>query len=256
MYGIDINKPMVFKHSSFRYFAKNEWHVTRVCKDDVLLLVFEGVLRFQEDGIYYEVHPGEYHIQKHHSFQKGYTASDSPKYLYVHFLGEWSEEGERIAFRGEFDMAALMPLMTELDNLSHTSTSLLHKSAKFMEIMVRLCPREQLQTTANQIAALIGEADLGTLSLDQICKQVHFSKNHVISLFKKAYGMTPIRYINQKKLQRAEYLLEATSDTLESIANACGFRDYSHFYRLFVREKGMPPAQWRNQKQIHPASEH
>ena len=69
MRGINLNKPIEFLHSSLRYFSEGEHHITRFCKDDVLLMVFEGVLRFNEDNIRYEIHPGEYHIQKSNTFQ-------------------------------------------------------------------------------------------------------------------------------------------------------------------------------------------
>ena len=78
-----MNNDIQYLFASLRYFDEKEYHVDRVCSDDVLLLVFEGVLRFSEDGVGYEIHPGEYHIQKHNSIQKGDRPSDSPKYLYV-----------------------------------------------------------------------------------------------------------------------------------------------------------------------------
>ena len=87
MRGIDLNKPIVYKHSSLRFFEKNEHHISRVCDDDVLLLVYEGTLRFLENGEEYAVTAGHYHIQQHGSRQAGHLPSDSPKYLYVHFRG-------------------------------------------------------------------------------------------------------------------------------------------------------------------------
>ena len=71
MRGIDLDKPITFLYSSLRFFADNEYHVTRYCSDDVLLMVYEGILRFVEDGVSYELHPGEYHIQKGGSYQEG-----------------------------------------------------------------------------------------------------------------------------------------------------------------------------------------
>ena len=35
--------------------------------------------------------------------------------------------------------------------------------------------------------------------------------------------------------------MEMTSETLENVAAACGFRNYSHFYRLFVRKNRLSP---------------
>ena len=65
MSGIDLDKPINYKHSSLRFFKEGERHVSRICNDDVLLLVFDGILNFQEDGKSYSIKAGEYHIQKH-----------------------------------------------------------------------------------------------------------------------------------------------------------------------------------------------
>ena len=46
--------------------------------------------------------------------------------------------------------------------------------------------------------------------------------------------MTPITYMNDLRLRKAEYLMEVTSDPLESVAAQCGFQNYSHFYKLFA----------------------
>ena len=50
MLGVDLGKPMCCKYASFRFFEEKEHHITRFCTDNVLLLVFAGVLRFSEDG--------------------------------------------------------------------------------------------------------------------------------------------------------------------------------------------------------------
>ena len=111
MRGIDLNKPIVYKHSSLRFFEKNEYHVDRVCNDDVLLLVYEGVLRFKENGEEYEIPAGRYHIQRHGSKQIGHLPSDSPKYLYVHFEGVWDDNTNTLNYCGDFDYALLENLL-------------------------------------------------------------------------------------------------------------------------------------------------
>ena len=58
MSGIDLNRNLVYKFASFRYFERGEHHVSRFCLDNVLLLVFGGVLRFSEDGEEIEVRAG------------------------------------------------------------------------------------------------------------------------------------------------------------------------------------------------------
>lgn len=251
MRGINLNKPVTYKHASLRFFHKNECHITRYCDDDVLVMVFDGVLRFSEDGICFDVHPGEYHIQRANLFQEGYTVSDSPQYLYVHFHAEWDESNEVLPFRGSFDYEKLRDIMIEMDRLSHGEYNYTQKCAKFYEILTELNNKTEKTSTAHKIAEFI-EAENGIVSLEQICKKFIFSKNHIINIFKKEYGITPVKYINNIKIKRAKYLLEVTSDTAESIALESGFNDYSHFYKLFYRKNGISPTEWRRQKQISP----
>ncbi len=247
-----MNKPITFLHSSLRFFSENEHHITRFCKDDVLLMVFEGVLRFTEDNICYEIHPGEYHIQKNNTFQKGEKASDSPKYLYVHFLSEWTDDDTVLPFKGTFDYSKAEFLMKELDRLSHTESSLVQKSVIFFELLLLLQRKEKPANLANKIAEFICDENLSELSLEKICKEFHYSKNYIINIFKKEFGVTPVKYINDLRLNRAKYLLEVTSDSLESISLKSGFNDYSHFYKLFCRENGLSPSIWRNEKHTNP----
>ena len=252
MRGINLNKPITFLHSSLRFFSENEHHITRFCKENVLVMVFEGVLRFTEDNICYEIHSGEYHIQKRNTFQKGEKASDSPKYLYVHFLSEWADDDTVLPFKGTFDYSKAKFLMKELDKLSHTESSLVQKSAIFFELLLLLKRNEKEASLVNKIADFICHENLSEISLEKICEEFHFSKNHIINTFKKEFGVTPIKYINDLKLKRAKYLLEVTSDTLESISLKSGFNDYSHFYKLFYRENGLSPSIWRNKKHTNP----
>ena len=46
MQGIDLNKPIRYKTASLRFFKEGEHHISRRCPEDVLLLVYDGVLRF------------------------------------------------------------------------------------------------------------------------------------------------------------------------------------------------------------------
>lgn len=252
MNGIDFNKPIIYKHSSLRFFDKNEHHISRLCKDDILFMVYEGILRFSVDNIDYEIHPGEYFIQKKGLYQKGTYASDSPKYLYVHFLADWTDTDNALAMQGTFDYLTLKPLIESLNQLSHSNATMIEQTAKFYEILLKLQHIKKEITVADQIADYISKKLLDNLTLDMICKEFNFSKNHVINLFKKEYKMTPFEYMNFLKIKQAESLLEVTSESVESICYQCGFHDYPYFYKLFYRANKLSPTEWRNQKRLTP----
>lgn len=250
MEGISLEQPIIYRYASLRYFKEGEHHVSRICKDDVLLLVFEGVLRFSENGKEYAIYPGQYHIQRQDSIQGGAFASDAPKYLYVHFLAQWGS-GEAILPRsGSFDYGALRELIDEMDRLSHSHAPKILQTGTFYRILAALYPKQPADTPARRIADYIAKEYPNQITLEKLCEEFHFSKNHIIGLFKQAFGLSPIVYTNRLRLEKAEHRMEVTSDSLEDIALQCGFSSYSHFYRLFLRKNSLSPEKWRQQKRL------
>lgn len=252
MQGIELNHPIYYKHASLRFFNKGEHHVSRFCKDDVLLLIYDGILRFSEDGVPYELHAGTYHIQRHDSVQEGLLPSESPKYLYVHFLADWNENDTTLPRSGTFDPVKFMSDIEALDRMAHHNMPYVLQAGKFFDLLSKLYRPTASNSVAEKMADYIAEEFRHEITLEKLCSEFHFSKNHIIALFKKEFGTTPIAYANHIKLQKAEYLMELTSDPIESIAIDCGFHDYSHFYKLFLRKHGLTPKQWRVQKRIGP----
>ncbi len=243
--GIDLDRPITIRNASFRFFDKGEYHITRHCSSDVLLLVFRGVLRFTEDGKACEVKAGEYFIQKKDGFQSAERPSDEPQYLYVHFYADWIDAGRILHKRGSFNIARFSMIMKDLDKASHADASFTEKSALFLTIFSMLYSANKKNTLADEVANFISENMLTLGGLDEICDRFCYSKNHMINLFKAEYGMTPIAYLGQVRIKQAMYLAEVTSKSFGEISEEVGFRNYSHFYRLFVRKVGMSPEKWR-----------
>ena len=250
MNEIDLNQPILYKFSSLRFFGENEHHIDRFCQDDVLLLVYDGVLRFYEDGIPYEIHPGQYHIQRHSSVQAGPEPSDSPKYLYVHFLAQWKNDGSGLPRSGTFEYLKLKNIIEELDALAHGNAPYIIQAGRFYDLLSQLYRIKPAEPVVRSIADYIEKEYHKKITLDMLCDRFHFSKNHIINLFRKEFGKTPVAYMNHLRLQKAEYLIEVTSDSLESISEQCGFQNYSHFYKLFTRKNRICPEQWREQKRL------
>jgi transcriptional regulator GlxA family with amidase domain len=63
--------------------------------------------------------------------------------------------------------------------------------------------------------------------------------------FLKATGLTPMEYVQTLRLEEAKQWLESGDTPVEAIAEAVGYEDGSFFSRLFRREVGLTPAQYR-----------
>ncbi len=63
--------------------------------------------------------------------------------------------------------------------------------------------------------------------------------------FHVATGASPLEYVHHLRLNQARRLLESTSLNIQSVAAELGYEDPSFFSRLFKREVGLTPAQYR-----------
>ena len=86
----------------------------------------------------------------------------------------------------------------------------------------------------------------------EIYKDLHYSKNYIIRIFNKEFGISPVQYINEKKMRCAMYLLETTSKSIVEIATECGYADYAYFYKQFVKKAGVSPSTYRKHIQQNP----
>ena len=57
--------------------------------------------------------------------------------------------------------------------------------------------------------------------------------------------MAPLAYLQELRVEQAKAMLEATSQGIEQIVAAVGYSDVPAFRRLFQRQVGLSPAQYR-----------
>ncbi|WP_436239511.1 helix-turn-helix transcriptional regulator [Paenibacillus sp. LjRoot153] len=75
---------------------------------------------------------------------------------------------------------------------------------------------------------------------------VSLSPGYLTITFKKHTGLNLIEYVTKIRLDRAKFLLKSTKLPLKQIAEDCGFTDSFYFSRIFSRDTGMNPRDYRN----------
>ena len=78
------------------------------------------------------------------------------------------------------------------------------------------------------------------LSLDELSKHFFMSKSQLNRVFKQATGSTIWDYILIKRLMTARQMLRTGMQALQ-VCQACGFRDYSSFYRIYKKRFNVSP---------------
>lgn len=92
------------------------------------------------------------------------------------------------------------------------------------------------------------EKNYGRISREELTKQLNYSGNYLNKIVKKYTGMNISEYGFTFSMQRAAWLLKHTDETIYQIALDLGFTDRTHFYRLFKKEFGETPKEYRNRQ--------
>ena len=85
-----------------------------------------------------------------------------------------------------------------------------------------------------------------TIDIDSLAAISCLSKDHFIRLFKKEVNNTPLQYINQKKIEKAQLILITDSMPVKNISYLLAYEDHSYFNRLFKKLTGVTPQQYRD----------
>lgn len=80
---------------------------------------------------------------------------------------------------------------------------------------------------------------------DVLAGRMGVSQSHFRRLFFEAMGLSPSRYVRQRRLERARELLATTNLPIDGVAFECGFRDQSYLTTCFRLEFGLTPARFR-----------
>lgn len=84
------------------------------------------------------------------------------------------------------------------------------------------------------------------LTLNKICNEFFISKNAAYRLFHDEFHATVNDFIMKKRLKRSQELLQSAPDlNITQISYLCGFSDYNYFIRLFKKQVGETPLQFR-----------
>lgn len=93
-----------------------------------------------------------------------------------------------------------------------------------------------------QIVAMIDENLHREIGLEEIASRLYMSQSSLCHLFREEMKIPLKQYILQKKMAYARALLTEGATPGEA-ANACGYKNYASFYKIFLKAIGKTPAQ-------------
>ena len=137
-------------------------------------------------------------------------------------------------------------------NLNDTETLSNDSQNKFLSFLLNLIdsvsalekykPETAGNTAVSNIISYVNDNLSSSLSLEFLAKEFYISKHHLNKVFRKTTGTTVGKFINHKRIVRAQNLIgngySASRAAIES-----GFGDYSAFYRAYIKTLGHSPGE-------------
>jgi len=85
-------------------------------------------------------------------------------------------------------------------------------------------------------------------SLDDLEVKFNISKYRICREFGEYYGITPLQYLNRRRIRIACHLLETTSLRIHEVGSAVGIDNTNHFISLFKKYEGCTPLEYKSGK--------
>ncbi len=109
---------------------------------------------------------------------------------------------------------------------------------------VPLSKRSRLESAVQYISDNFTNEEL---TVEKVADSAGMSESHFRRLFKSVYRLSPIKYINLMRIERAKELIRYTSDSFSQIATDVGFANVYYFSRIFKKEVGCTPSEYREE---------
>lgn len=88
-----------------------------------------------------------------------------------------------------------------------------------------------------------------TITVDDLADHLNVSTSNLYLMFRNYMDTTPMHYVMKERMKRARRFLADPYMSVKEVAGACGYRDTNLFVRTFKKIHGLPPGQWRTQRE-------
>ncbi|MNO14705.1 Arabinose operon regulatory protein [compost metagenome] len=217
------------------------------------------------NGVAYYPRPGQLMIMPAGSTQTTETAADNPYTRYFcHFdahIGEWPlfHSANKLYISDAADPDAVRGVFTEMIRLFQDDSFLskIRLQASLLNLLA-LCLEaggysdfiDDLLHTSDQgklahVLEYIDRRLMQPLEVEELAEQVHLHPNYFIPYFKKFMGVTPMHYVQLKRMELAKKQLSYTSFSVSDIAEQVGM-ELAHFSKYFKKTTGVSPSAYRS----------
>lgn len=237
------------------YLCDSPYRVDRDSLDSLLCFsILEGRLHFSYRGEEFDAIPGEIVLLdcKRHNL---YYAESPVRFAWFHFAGgasqllcDWLYEQQGCHVSGERAAVARREAGKIMGSLYLDRVDDFSASAGLYALLCSLFPqggKEINNPAIRRSIRFMREHLHRSLTLEELSRQENLSLYHYARLFTSQTGLSPHAYLLNLRIGAAKALLVEKSDSVERIAEQCGFNSASHFIRAFRQKTGYTPLAFR-----------
>ena len=171
-------------------------------------------------------------------------------------LEENAEDGYKLydfsQYKSEI-MNTLYQMISELENKNDNYVNMVYSMFQVLLIYimrsVRCMPikmsEQRIAKEYNRVKRYIDSNYSKNITLDHLADVAHVNKYYLSHLFSKEFGVSPIKYLTERRIQVSKELLSSTDYSIAQISNSCGFSSQSYFSQSFKKFTDMTPAEYR-----------
>jgi len=131
-----------------------------------------------------------------------------------------------------------------IDSLAHALT------VRFLFLGERAPGRPRGRATLtlrklSRVQELIESSLDANLTLRELAAEVGYSRSHFLRAFRETTGVTPHRYVLNRRVERARRLLGQADMSISQVAHRCGFSSQAHLTLAFRKVCGLTPGEYR-----------
>ena len=143
----------------------------------------------------------------------------------------------------------ILPAAAPLPALNQAETSAENEADDPNSELALIAAQMQDRTMMRAFRFIVENAGNPELKIDDISNEIGMSRSVLYNKVKATTGMTPVDFVRHIRIKKACEMLRKTDDTLSSIAFAVGFTDPKYFSKVFKKETGIVPTEYRNRTQ-------
>lgn len=197
------------------------------------------------------------------TFNADFVLGSDDDYLLLRAFYEWKTGLKHRIERNTSIAASITPFLLEIDQewrqrVVGWKVVIKALLLKFLAILYRTFDQieggtESVRNFQNSYARIIPAISMienhfrEQLPLEQLAGVVHMNPNYFSTYFSNLMGCTLSEYLMHKRLQNATQLLVSTDNSVLSIAIESGFNSVNYFNRVFKKQYGISPNQYRKE---------